>query len=206
VRTNLEILGIPKQTVNEMQLPLEVRFHNLDHSPAVEAAVRAAAAKLERFANDIVSCRVTVEGGPHKHHQHGNLFAVRIDVRYAGGEVVASREPTADHAHEDVYVAVRDAFRAARRQLQDKMRIRRGDVKPHEQEPHGKVLSVDPERNCGVIATSDGREIYFHRNSVLDGGFARLEAGASVRLSVEQGDKGPQASTVRAIWNHRLVD
>jgi cold shock CspA family protein len=188
-----------------MQLPLEVRFHNLDRSDAVEAAVREAAAKLERFADDIVSCRVTIEG-PHKHHQQGNLFAVRIDVRYAGGEVVASRDPSAHHAHEDVRVAIRDAFKAARRQLQDRVRVRRGDVKPHDHEPHGKVLSIDPEHDCGVIATSDGREIYFHRNSVLDGGFARLKPGSEVRLSVEQGDKGPQASTVRAIGKHHLVD
>jgi ribosome-associated translation inhibitor RaiA len=109
-----------------MQLPLDVRFHNLDHSTAVEAAVREAAAKLEKFADDIVSCRVTVEG-PHKHHHTGNLFAVRIDLRYAGGEVVASREPSAHHSHADVYIAVRDAFKAARRQLQDRVRIRRGD-------------------------------------------------------------------------------
>ncbi len=189
-----------------MQLPLELHFHNLDHSPAVEAAVRNAAAKLERFAGDIVSCRVTVEGGPHKHHQQGSLFAVRIDVRYAGGEVVASREPTAHQAHEDVYVAVRDAFKAARRQLQDRMRIRRGDVKPHDVEPHGKVLSIDLDRDCGVVATSDGREIYFHRNSVLDEGFAHLKPGTEVRLSVEQGDKGPQASSVRVIGKHHLVD
>jgi len=188
-----------------MQLPLEVRFHKLDRSEAVEAAVREAATKLERFANDIVSCRVTIEG-PHKHHQQGNLFAVRIDVRYAGGEVVVSRDPSAHQAHEDVHVAIRDAFDAARRQLQDRIRIRRGDVKPHEHEPHGKVLSIDPERNCGVIATSDGREIYFHRNSVLDDGFTRLTPGAEVRLSIEQGDKGPQASTVRAIGKHHLVD
>lgn len=188
-----------------MQLPLEVRFHNLERSPAVEAAVREAAGKLEKFADNIVSCHVTIEGA-HKHHQQGNLFAVRIDVHYAGGEVVASREPSAHHAHEDVYVAVRDAFKAARRQLQDRMRIRRGDVKPHAHEPHGKVLSVDPERNCGIIGTSDGREIYFHRNSVLDTDFAQLKPGTEVRLSIEQGDKGPQASTVRAIGKHHLVD
>jgi cold shock CspA family protein len=193
-------------TVNAMQLPLEVRFHNLDHSDAVEAAVREAATKLERFADDIMSCRVTIEGGPHKHHQQGSLFAVRIDVRYAGGEVVASRDPSAHHSHEDVHVAIRDAFNAARRQLQDRVRIRRGDVKPHEHEPHGKVVSIDAEHNSGVIATSDGREVYFHRNSVLDGAFEHLKAGSEVRLSIEQGEKGPQASTVRAIGKHHLLD
>jgi len=103
-------------------------------------------------------------------------------------------------------VAVRDAFKAARRQLQDRMRVQRGDVKPHPAEPHGKILSLDPSRDCGLIETSDGREIYFHRNSVLNQGFDQLEPGVEVRFSEEPGDKGPQASTVRVIGKHHLVD
>lgn len=113
-----------------MQVPLEIVFHNVDRSPAVEAAVRERADKLEQFADNITSCRVTVEA-PHKNHQHGNLYTVRVDLRFPGGEAIANRSPSADHSHEDVYVAVRDAFRAARRQLQDRQRIRRGDVKVH---------------------------------------------------------------------------
>jgi ribosomal subunit interface protein len=188
-----------------MQLPLEIRFRNLDRSPAVEEAVRDAAAKIERFAEEIVSCRVTIEG-PHKRHRHGNLYAVCVDIHYAGGEVVASRDPSADHAHEDVYVAVRDAFNAAARQLRDRIRIRRGDVKPHATEPHGKVLSIDRARDCGLIATSDGREIYFHRNSLLNASFDKLKPGAEVRFSEERGDQGPQASSLRVIGKHHLVD
>jgi ribosomal subunit interface protein len=114
-----------------MQIPLEIVFHNIERSPAVEAAVREHAAKLEQFANSITSCRVTIEA-PHKHHQQGNLFTVRVDLHYPGGEVVATRSPDRDHSHEDAYVALRDAFKAARRQLQDRMRVRRGDVKHHE--------------------------------------------------------------------------
>jgi ribosomal subunit interface protein len=188
-----------------MQIPLEIRFQNIDRSPTVEAAVREAAAKLEQFADTIMSCRVTVEG-PHKRHQQGNLFAVHVDVRYAGGEVVASREPSAHHAHEDVYVAVRDAFKAARRQLQDRVRVQRGDVKPRAVEPHGKILSLDPARDCGLIETSDKREIYFHRNSVLNASFDKLEPGVEVRFSEERGDEGPQASTVHVIGKHHLVE
>lgn len=188
-----------------MQVPLEIRFQNLDRSPAVEAAVREAATKLERFADTIVSCRVTVEG-PHKRHQQGNLFVVHVDVRYAGGEIVASREPGVDHAHEDVLVAVRDAFKAARRQLQDRVRVRRGDVKPHAVEPHGKILSLDRARDCGLIETTDRREVYFHRNSVRNASFDKLESGVEVRFSEERGDNGPQASTVHVIGKHHLVD
>ena len=118
-----------------MQTPVEIRFHNLTPSPAVEDAVRERADKLEKFIHDIVSCRVTIEAA-HKRHRHGNLFSVRIDVRFSGGEAVASHGGSDNHAHEDVYVAVRDAFDAVRRQLEDRVRIRRGDVKPHAQRRH----------------------------------------------------------------------
>lgn len=113
-----------------MNVPLEIVFHHVDRSEALETAIRERAAKLEEFANDIVSCRVTVEG-PHKHHRHGNLFAVRVDLRIAGSEIVASRDPSKNKTHADAYVALRDAFRAARRQLQDRVRMRRGDTKRH---------------------------------------------------------------------------
>jgi ribosomal subunit interface protein len=114
-----------------MQAPLEIVFHNVDRSPAVEAAVREHVAKLEQLADNITTCRVTVES-PHKSHQQGNLYSVRVDVRFPGGEAVANRSPSKNHAREDVYVALRDAFKAVRRQLQDHQRQRRGDVKTHE--------------------------------------------------------------------------
>ena len=113
-----------------MRMPLEIHFHSLERSPAVEDAIRKRAAKLEDFADDIMSCRVTVDG-PHKRHRQGNLFAVRVDIRLAGREVLANRDTGTDHAHEDVYVAIRDAFDATRRQLQDHVRVRRGDTKHH---------------------------------------------------------------------------
>jgi ribosome-associated translation inhibitor RaiA len=119
-----------------VNIPLEIAFHNVDRSPAVETAVRERVAKLEQFA-EITSCRVTVEA-PHKSHRHGNLYTVRVDLRFPGGEAVANRSPSADHSHEDVYLALRDAFRAARRQLQDLQRVRRGDVKTHLARPENR--------------------------------------------------------------------
>jgi ribosomal subunit interface protein len=186
-----------------VQAPLEIVFHNVDRSPAVEAAVRERAAKLEQFAENITSCRVTVEA-PHKNHQQGNLYTVRVDLRFPGGEAVVNRSPSEDHAHEDVYVALRDAFKAVRRQLQDRQRIRRGDVKPHEPPPHGRIASIDREGGSGRIETSDGRNIYFHRNSVRTGRFEHLEPGMEVRFSEEPGDQGPQASTVHRVGKHHV--
>lgn len=187
-----------------MSIPLEIVFHNVDRSPAVEEAVRERAAKLEQIAPNITSCRVTVEA-PHRNHQQGNLYTVRIDLRYPGGETLASRAPSAHHAHEDVYVALRDAFKAARRQLQDRVKVRRGEVKPHEAPPHGRIANLDPARNCGRIATPDGREIYFHRNSVLNESFDRLTVGAEVRFSEERGEQGPQASSVHVLGKQHIV-
>ncbi len=113
-----------------MQKPLQIRFHNLEHSDAIEASVRKHAKKLEQFNESIISCQVTVES-PHKHQHKGVLYHVVIDVRVPGDEIVVSRMPDDEHAHEDVYVTIRDAFKAAQRQVREHLRIRRGHVKKH---------------------------------------------------------------------------
>jgi len=187
-----------------MQVPLEVLFRNMNASDAVEATAREHVAKLERLADSIVSCRVTIEA-PHRHHHQGNLYTVSVDLHYAGGEAVANRAPGAKHAHEDVHVALRDAFNAIRRQLQDRMRVRRGDVKHHEPPNHGTIIALDKRANFGRIGTPDGREIYFHRNSVLNAKFEALEIGAEVRFDEEAGEKGPQASTVHVVGKHHVA-
>jgi len=96
-----------------------------------------------------------------------------------------------------VQVAVREAFDIARQRLQDYARRQRGAVKVHEVPAHGKVIRIGPEE--GWVETPDGREVYFHRQAVLDDAFDRLEAGSEVAFVEEKGDKGPQASTVRLL-------
>jgi ribosomal subunit interface protein len=119
-----------------MQIPLEISFRNMDPSPAVEARIREKAAKLERFHDRIIGCTVVVEA-PHKHHHKGKLYSVHIDISLPGKDVVVDRAKPLDHAHEDVYVALRDAFDAAVRQLEDHTRRMRGDVKSHTSPPGG---------------------------------------------------------------------
>lgn len=187
-----------------MEIPLQVHFRNVDRSDAVEANVREHAERLERYCDNIISCRVTVEA-PHKHHNKGNVYRVSVDVRTPGGESVANRRTDKHHAHEDVYVAVRDAFDAARRQLQDRQRKRRGKVKHHEVPPHGRVTELFPAEDYGRITDSAGREIYFHRNSLVNGDFEDLTVGTEVRYVEESGEKGPQASSVRLIGKHHVA-
>ncbi len=178
-----------------METPLEITFRNVPASPAIEADIREKAAKLEEFFGRITSARVVLET-PHRQHRQGALYHVRIDLRVPGREIVVSRDPAKHHAHEDAYVAIRDAFDDAKRQLEDYAREMRGTVKAHEPAAEGHVVRIDPQGGFGFIETSDGREVYFHRHSLLDGDFGRLGVGDEVRFSEEAGESGPQASTV----------
>lgn len=184
-----------------MKLPLQVSFRGMEHSEAIEALVRERAARLDRFAQDIMSCRVVVEPAG-KHHQHGNLYDVRIDITLPGEEIVITREPGAHKEHRNIQTALRDSFDAARRRLEDFVRRRRLAVKTHEPLPHGRVSRLVPEQDYGILVTPEGQEIYFHRASVLHNGFDKLRVGTEVAFVEELGDKGPQASTVRIVGRH----
>ena len=96
-------------------------------------------------------------------------------------------------------MAIRDAFGGARRKLQDYVRRQRGQVKLHEAAPLARVYRLFSEYGFGFLETADEREIYFHKNSVLGGGFAHMEVGSEVYFAEEKGEKGPQASTVKLV-------
>lgn len=187
-----------------MQIPLQITFRDMEPSDAVEAAIREKAAKLDHFYDHNMSCRVMVEA-PHGHHHQGRLYQVRIDMTVPDGELLVTHEHHhKDHSHEDVYVAIRDAFNAMKRQLEDYARKRRGKVKTHETPAHGHVSSLSPGEDYGRITTPDERLVYFHRNSVLDGAFDKLKVGSEVRFVEEAGEKGPQASTVKLVGKHHI--
>jgi cold shock CspA family protein/ribosome-associated translation inhibitor RaiA len=194
-----------------MQVPLEISFRGMDRSPELEAEVREKAAKLEEFYDRITACRVVIEA-PHQHHRTGNVYHVRIYLSVPQHDIAVDRDPGEHHAHEDVHVAIRDAFDASRRQLQDVARKLRGDIKAHETPPHGRIKeiypsAIDPQEGYGFITTSDGRDIYFDSNSLLDGELTDLAPGTEVRFVEEAGEKGPQASSVRLVGqHHHLMD
>ncbi|NDG84710.1 MAG: HPF/RaiA family ribosome-associated protein [Proteobacteria bacterium] len=184
-----------------MQIPVQVSFRHLEYSPYIARAVKKRARALQKYYPRITSLRVLVEPSAQK-HTRGNLYHIRIDLTLPGKEVVVSRDPTLHHAHEDIYVAIRDAFRAARRQVEDHVRrnFRKKDTALATLGPdQGRITRIFPNEGCGFITTLDGREIYFHENSVVGGGFAALSAGSPVRFVESMGEKGPQASTVQAL-------
>ena len=176
----------------------------MDPSEAIEADIREKADKLDQFCAEIMSCRIVVEA-QHHHHHKGNLYHVRLDITVPDSEIVISRGHDLHHAHEDAYVAIRDAFDHARRKLEDYTRRRQQHVKTHEAPDHGRVIQLLMDEGYGRIETADGREIYFHKNSVLNASFDQLAIGMEVRFDEEQGDLGPQASTVRVVGKHHIV-
>ena len=183
-----------------MQTPLQITFRNFPRSDAVEARIRDKAAKLEEFHPRIMSCHVVIEERDRHHHQ-GKQFTVRLDIRIPGHEVVVDR----DH-HEDIYVALRDAFNAAGRKLEEVVRTGRGDVKLHKVPQHGKVARLFPEEGYGFIETVDGREFYFSSDNVVEPPFDRLKTGTAVQFVEDVAGEGRQHATrVSAGKHHPLA-
>ncbi|MEW5754960.1 MAG: HPF/RaiA family ribosome-associated protein [Pseudomonadota bacterium] len=112
-----------------MQLPLQITARDISLTPAIERAIRGKAQKLERFYEHILGCAVVVTT-PHRHQHKGGEFNILVRLSVPGGELVVKREP-----HQDLYVAIRDTFDAARRQLQSFARRQRGEVKQHSLAP-----------------------------------------------------------------------
>lgn len=176
-----------------MKLDLQITAHSIELSDFAREDIREKAEKLDKFYDRIMRCRVVVDV-PHRHKHEGILYDVHIYMTVPGSELIVKREPG-----EDLTVAIRDAFDAARRKLEDFVRRQRGDVKHHEEIPPALVTSLFSDKGYGFLTTPDGREIYFHENSILNKDFNKLRIGMEVRFAEEQGEKGPQASTVTVL-------
>lgn len=203
-------------------VPTQVSFRGLTHSDALEADIQERVAWLEQFYAGIVRCRVLLDL-PHRHRHDGRHFHVRVEVTVPGGSpIVVNHEPSLhgrlkdiegeahrkeaeiESVHRYARVAIHQAFDAARRRLEDFAREQRGTVKAHEVPAHGQVAEISQADGYGFIQTDEHR-VYFNRASVLGDAFEELSVGTSVAFVEEQGDKGPQASTVRVLGKHHYV-
>jgi cold shock CspA family protein len=186
-----------------METPVEIDFQGMKSAERLRQSIATHVADLEQRCGRITACRVVLKA-PGGHHRKG-LYEVNLRLALPDGrEVNVARTAPQDERYTDVEFAISDTFKHARRRLQDQVRRMQGHVKAHEGQPIGKVTRIDPEGGFGFLETADSREIYFHKNSVLDGGFARLSIGTRVAFAEEQGDKGPQASTVRLLGKHGM--
>jgi ribosome-associated translation inhibitor RaiA/cold shock CspA family protein len=183
-----------------METPLEIAFHDVEPSSEIESEIREHVARLERRFERLTGCRVSVEL-QHRQHRTGNLYEVHVELRVPGGELAVTREPhRADkkYARPDLHQALRDAFRAAERRLVAHKRKLNREVKPHPEAFVGQVVELHPEADHGFILTHEGTQLYFHRNSLLQGEFDRLQQGDKVRFIQTDGDTGPTAGKVWA--------
>jgi len=182
-----------------MQSPLQITIRDIASSDALEAHIRDKVEKLENFFDRIVSCHVVVEM-PHKHHHQGKEFNVRINIGVPGSDIVVNR----DH-HQDPYVALRDAFDAAKRQLEDHVRRMQLKTKAHAVDQIGHVARIFYEEGYGFIRGQDDVERYFHRDNVIDPSFDLLQVGNEVKFIEELGAETPQAKRV-SVGKHHLPE
>jgi ribosome-associated translation inhibitor RaiA/cold shock CspA family protein len=190
-----------------MQTGVEIVFHNMDRSPAVEARVRERIDRLECRFGRLTSFRATIDA-PHRRHHKGKHYAVRLEAHVPSGILTIDREPGDDNAHQDILVAVRDAIDAMERKLKAWADTHGGRPDTHAAPLQGRIAEFHPDRDFGQIALTDGRLVYFHRHSVVEGRFDDLAPGDTVELAIADGDSphGPHASSVRPISSARFVD
>lgn len=187
-----------------MQIPVEIAFHNIQHSDWAEQAIREKIARLEKLFDRLVTCRVRVE----KRANNANNSippVVRIEIGVPGHkDLIVSHEP--EHLQQkfsdpDMRIAINEAFRIAERQLLDFKEQLKGKTKaPYSDAQNqflGQVAELAPERDHGFLLTKEGGLLYFHRNSVLTGDFDALKRGDAVHYVEDLGDTGPTAVKVR---------
>jgi cold shock CspA family protein/ribosome-associated translation inhibitor RaiA len=184
-----------------MKVPAEITYRGVNKTDALDNLVNEKIAKLEQFCDHINSCRVAIEKAQ-DHPKSGSPYRVRLDITVAPShELAVVRSPNEGKQYEDLEPMIRDAFDAARRQVIELNERQRGRIKEHlQQEMVAVVTQVFPEQDYGFIKTLDtGREIYFHRHSVLHNNFDRIEVGTGVQFAETMGQMGPQATTVQIV-------
>ncbi len=202
IKNNMSLLPLYAKSNTDagglMKFPFRIQFRDVEKSDVVYNDIWDHADKLEKFYDRIVSCEVIVSA-PHQSKKEGIIYHVQIRLHVPSKDIFINNEREKNGAHADIHVAIRDAFDAAKRKLEDVIRIERGIVKSRNVPLHAKVVRLFPNEKYGFILTGDNREIYFHENSVLDHEFGELKVGDEVRFSEEMGEKGPQVTSMSRV-------
>ena len=182
-----------------MQTAPEVIFHDVDRSAWVENYILERLQRLDKFAEGITSCRVSLAQEQASHHK-GNRYSVMVEVRLPPNhDLAAKKAKIVRDMPTQLPALINLAFGAIERQLKKTAALRRNEEKRHDARPHGIVEKLFDEGYGFLRAVGDERQVYFHRNSVLHGDFARLAVGTEVRFTPQEGDDGPQASSVQIV-------
>lgn len=187
-----------------MMVEYDVTIRGVDDCQELRMDVLEQARGLKRFAPDIWRCSVLLESFSRRRGGCGRM-TVNVQVALPGARVDVGCASPAGGDTGDSDTAIRDAFRVMRRRLQDLHRRQRGEVCAYQSSTQGRVARLDSESGCGLIDTLDGREVPFHRRSVVDGSFDCLAEGDEVVLTEVQGSRGCRAGTVHRLKRPCLV-
>jgi len=186
-----------------MQTNPELIFHDVDRSAWVESYILERVQRLERFADGITSCRVTLAQEQASHHK-GNRYSVLVETRMPPNQDLAAKKGKVIHdMPQQLPALINLAFGAIERQLKKAAELRRGETKKHAEHDDGQQQGIVEklfEEGYGFLRElRDDRQVYFHRNSVQHDDFERLAIGTEVRFTPREGDDGPQASSVHIV-------
>lgn len=177
-----------------MQVPLKITFNKMHHSEAIELLIRDKAARLEPYAAHIANCNVIVEAvsrlGENK------LYSIIVDVSLLDRNIEARHHPSENYVNEDICTAISDAFAAECRQLVHDLYAHESGVTSQAGVTRGCVTQLFPFEDYGLIATDDGREVYFHRDNMLPEEFDELVIGDRVHFNEQMSDDGPEAISI----------
>lgn len=187
-----------------METPVQIDIQGAPLDPHWRKLVDDRIAELETRYGRITAGRISLKA-PGGHHRTGGHYEVRIHLTLPEGRSVdVTRTPTPDERHGDIAFAINDAFKRARRQLQDEAGQMRREADRRERPPVATVTSIDETGEFGFLEAADGRQIYFNANSLIGFGIDDLAAGDRVSYHEERGNEGPQASTVKRLGKHAL--
>ena len=180
------------------RFPLQIIFRGIDHSSAIESAIRRQAAQLERFRERVTRFQVTVDM-PQRHRHAGNHYGIRIEIKTPSGEVFVTRDP--DLAQKDFQAVLRAAFEAAVCHLENDRPRHRVGSNTDEPLPRGRVTQLFVNAGCGFLETAGGDELYFNTTSVSEADRLRLIIGSRVSFTIiaEEGDLGARAAHVELL-------
>ncbi len=184
-------------TIYTSEANLQLSFHGMEPSETIRNKVREQVDKLQQRYGDVTSWHVYIDGPIGS----TGLFEVTVEARVPGAELAVGRKPGNLEAHTDALVALRDSFAAIERQLKKRRRQQYGEVKAHDGKPQGQIARIFHDQGYGFITLNDGRDVYFHKNAVLEPEFDELGVGDAVELTIaaDESPRGPQATSVRRI-------
>lgn len=178
-------------------MDLQITIPNFEHTEALDNQIRKHAEKLQKYFTEIHLCHVVVKYASKQHHK-GNLFDIRLNITVPGKEIAINRE-----ANQDFSIALRDAFNAAKRQLEDYARLQRGEIKTHEPLQFGIIDELFAEDGYGYIQSRDTTErFYFDSNNAAHPSFEHFKVGDEVKFTPDFGAEGPRAKRVSLGKHH----